>query len=263
MENLSQIRHFFRVSKQVANRASNAFARRGLALTGAFLLGASAIALPIQPAEAVFGLFSNPEDKQARGKVPGRRRGGARRGTCSETENPLLALTSATEVETDTLPEIYVGGMTTAEQPTFWFDVPYALTDELTAEFVLQDIQGQDVYRTTSAEFSLPNQTPGIVSVSVSGEARLEIGKAYQWYFKVDCGSESPLYVQGGIERVALSPQTQSQIAAASSLEKAAIYQENEIWYDAIDTIASLYLTQPSDPGIRTAWTDLLRSLNL
>ena len=239
-----------------------AFPRRALALTGACLLGMSAIALPAPPAEAGLGLFSSSRGRQARGRVPGRRRGGAKRGTCPETENSLLALTSATEVETNTLPETYVGGVTTAERPTLWFDVPYALTDELTAEFVLQDSQGQDVYRTTSAEFSTPNQTPGIVGVAISSEASLEIGSPYQWYFKVNCGSESPLYVQGGIERVALSPEMASQLAAASPLEKAALYQENEIWYDAVDAIAPLYLAQPNDPSVSAAWAELLRSLD-
>ena len=237
--------------------------KRALALTGAFLLGINAIALPIPSAEASPGLFSRVRDKQARGSVPGRRRGGARRGTCPDTDRSLLALVPATEVETDTLPETYVGGVTTAEHPTLWFDVPYALTDDLTAEFVLQDSQGQDVYRTTSAEFSASKQTPGIVGVSVSSEVPLAIGSTYQWYFKVDCGSDSPLYVQGGIERVALSPGMASQIAAASPLEKAALYQKNEIWYDAVDVIAPLYLAQPSDPNLEAAWEGLWRSLNL
>lgn len=144
------------------------------------LLGASAIALSSLPAEANFSLFSSPSDKQARGRVPGRRRGGARRGTCPETKTQLVALISAIEVETDTLPETYVGGITTAERPTFWFDVPYELTNELTAEFVLQDGQGQDIYRTTSAEFAAASQTPGIIGITPSSELTpLEIGRAH------------------------------------------------------------------------------------
>ena len=244
-------------------RYSTVLPRGALALTGAFWLAAGAIALYAPPAKANFGLFASSQDKQARGNVPGRRRGGAKRGSCPETQSPLLALTAATEVETDTLPETYVGGTTTAERPTFWFDVPYAITGELTAEFVLQDSQGQDIYRVTSAELSALSKTPGITSVSLPSEARLEMGTTYQWYFKVDCGSESPLYVQGGIERVALSPAVTSQIATASPLEKAALYQENEIWYDAVSAIAPLYLAQPNNPSVNAVWTNLLQSLDL
>ena len=155
------------------------------------------------------------------------------------------------------------GGVTTQEYPTVWFDVPYALTEELTAEFILQDNMGQDVYRTTSAEFSTPNQTPGIIGISINSRFPLEIGRTYQWYFKVNCDSDSPLYVQGGIERVALSPDVAEQLAVASPLEEAALYQENGIWYDAVSAIAPLYLAQPSNLSAQAAWTDLLRSLNL
>lgn len=283
MKSLSQIKRLIHPSDNVSEtafkKASIAFSRRVIALTGIVLLGgiviASAIAIPIQPAEASLSSLLNPynkqankqankqTNKQARGRVPGRRRGGAKRGACRETENSLLALISATEVETDTLPETYVGGVTTSERPTVWFDVPYSLTEELTAEFVLQDNQGQDVYRVTSAEFSVPSQTPGMVGVSITSEVPLEIGRTYQWYFKVNCSSDSPIYVQGGIERVALDPDMADQLATASPLEKATIYRENEIWYDAVNAIAPLYLAQPSDSSIQSAWTDLLRSLDL
>ena len=250
-------------SKKTSKKTLSVYLKGALVLGGASLLGISMIAIPAPPAEAGLNLFSSPRDKQARGSVPGRRRGGARRGSCPNTERALIALVPATEVETETLPETYVGGVTTAEHPTLWFDVPYALTDDITAEFVLQDSQGQDVYRTTSAEFAAAKQTPGLIDVSVSSEISLETGKTYQWYFKVNCGSDSPSYVQGGIERIAASPEIANQTAAASPLEKAALYQKNAIWYDVVDIIAPLYLAQPNDPSLITAWEELLRSLNL
>lgn len=279
MKGLSRIKRLIHpannVSETAFKKAAIVFNRGAIALTGIVLLGGSAMtsaavsamAAPVQPAEISsspsFNPFNKQANKQARGRVPGRRRGGAKRGACGETENSLLALISATEVETDTLPETYVGGVTTSERPTFWFDVPYALTEELTAEFVLQDNQGQDIYRVTSAEFSAGNQTPGMVGVSMTSEVSLEMGRTYQWYFKVNCSSDSPIYVQGGIERVALGPDVAGQLAMASPLEKATIYQENEIWYDAVNAIASLYLNRPSDPSIQAAWAELLRSLDL
>lgn len=236
--------------------------KKALALSGVLLL-TTAIAVPVQPAQASFSLFSTPSGKQARGRVPGRRRGGARRGACPATATPLVAIVPATEVKTDTLPEIYVGGATTEEHPTFWFDIPYPLTNDLTAEFVLQNEQGQDIYRTTSANFvDIP--TPGIISVTLPSElAPLEIGKTYQWYFKINCGSETPPYVRGGIERVAINPGLASRLATASPLEQATLYQENDIWYDAITAIARLHRAQPDDPAVSAAWTDLLWSLDL
>ncbi|MBE9064415.1 hypothetical protein, partial [cf. Phormidesmis sp. LEGE 11477] len=69
--------------------------KRALAIAGAFLLGTTAIATSMPPAIASLTSFSSPPDKQARGRVPGRRRGGARRGTCAETRTQLVALVAA------------------------------------------------------------------------------------------------------------------------------------------------------------------------
>lgn len=239
-------------------------AKRALAIAGAFLLGATAIALPAPPAVAGINLFSSTRDKQARGSVPGRRRGGARRGTCPAAETQLTALVAAVEVETPTLPETYVGGVTTAEHPTFWFDVPYRLDNEVTAEFVLQNDSGQDIYRTTSPELAIANQTPGVIGISLPETlAPLAVGQTYQWYFKIDCGADSPLYVQGGIERIALEPAIASQLSTTSPLEQASLYQASEIWYDAVSAIAPLYLAQKADPTLSAAWIELMQSLNL
>ena len=206
-----------------------------------------------------------------RGRVPGRRRGGARRSgsACgsaqTDAQTSLAAIISESEVETDTLPETYVGGTTVAERPTLWFYVPYALNEDdgISAEFVLQNREGQLVYQTTSAELSFAGQTPGIVSVSLpAGQSLLSLEETYEWYFKVLCGSDSPQYVKGGIERVAIDPNLTRQLANASPLEQAAIYQDSDIWYDAVDILAQLWLDQPDNPDIEIAWETLLRSLD-
>ena len=251
---------------KVSSRSSRSIGipKRTLAIAGAFLLATTAIALPIPPATAGINLFSSPRDKQARGRVPGRRRGGARRDTCPDTETQLTALVAAVEVETQTLPETYVGGVATAERPTFWFDVPYRLDNDVTAEFVLQDNSGQDIYRATSTELAIAHPTPGIIGVSLPESLDpLTVGQTYQWYFKIYCGAESPLYVQGGIERIALEPALANQLSTTSPLEQVALYQTNEIWYDAVSAIAPLYLAQKSDPTISAAWMELLRALGL
>lgn len=239
------------------------FLKYALVLAGVLLIDGTAMSAT-SPVIARTDPSASTYSKQARGKVPGRRRGGARRGTCPNTSTELTALVPAIEIPTQTLPETFVGSSTVAEHPTFWFYVPYSLTGDLTAEFILQNDIGQDVYRITSADFSESEQTPGIVGISLpSAIAPLEIGRVYQWYFKVDCGSESPLYVRGGIERVALEPNLANQLANASPQEQARLYQSNEIWYDAIAVLAQLYRTEPNNPTIEAAWADLLQSIGL
>ena len=133
----------------------------------------------------------------------------------------------------------------------------------MTAEFILQDDQEEVIYRVGSSDFADLAHTPGVIGISLpSAIAPLEIDKTYQWYFNLDCNSESPLSVQGGIERVPLDPTFADELAIATPLEQAAHYQENEVWYDAITELARLR-RESDDPAVSTAWTDLLRSLDL
>lgn len=235
-----------------------------LVLAGILLVGSTSINFAAASAQAKPDPSVSLQAKQAGGRVPGRRYGGARRGDCPATSTELTALVPETQVVTQTLPETYVGGSTTAAHPTFWFYLPYSLTTDLTAEFILQDDAGRDIYRITSADFSAPKQTPGIISIALpSTVAPLAVGKVYQWYFKLNCGSEAPMYVQGGIERVALKPELANQLANAAPQEQANLYTANDIWYDAVTILAQLHQSNPTDTTIESAWINLLRSTGL
>ena len=239
--------------------------KHSLALAGVLLVGSLAIDLAPISAQANPNRLVSIQTKQIGGQVPGRRRGGARRGgDCPSASTELTALAPETKGATQTLPETYVGGSTTTEHPTFWFYVPQSLTADLTAEFILQDDTGQTIYQTTSADFPVSEQTPGIVSIVLpSTSAPLAIGKTYQWYFKLSCGTEAPISVQGGIERVAVKPELANQLANASPQKQASLYWENGIWYDAVTILAQLYRTNPTDTTIKSVWNNLLRSIGL
>jgi Domain of Unknown Function (DUF928) len=238
-----------------------------------FLLSLSLAIAPVAAQAQAIRLISvqphaiqphNTQVKQIRGQVPGRRRGGARRGDCPAAPIAVTALVPVTEVSTSTLPETYVGGSTIAERPTFWFYVPYSLTTELTAEFILQDDRGEEVYHLYSANFPTSEKTPGIISVSLpSTTSPLIIGKMYQWYFKLSCKVEAFTYVQGGIERITLSPDLASRLANASPQDQANLYLENDIWYDAVTVLGQSRRARPTDAAIESAWINLLRSVKL
>lgn len=233
-------------------------------LTSVLLIGNMAIDFALVPVQASSTTSDSILSKQVRGQVPGRRRGGARRGDCPTIATELTALVPVTEIATQTLPETYIGGSTTAEHPTLWFYVPYSLAADLTAEFILQDDTGQDIYQITSADFSTAEQTPGIISISLpSTSAPLEIGRVYQWYFKVNCGQGAPLYVQGGIERISLASELANQLANASPQEQANLYLTNDIWYDAVTALAQLHRASPTDTASESAWMSLLQSIGL
>ena len=203
-----------------------------------------------------------------RNVISGRRQGGAsRRGQCSNVRNPITALVPATQEtlggEQGEDPALNrwesVWGLTTDETPTLWFYVPYQLTAQLPVTFVLQDKQGKTIYKTSFAS----ETQPGIVSFRLTTKTRLEVGKMYQWYFAIDCGTQVPIFVKGWVQRVAPNPSLMNQLKAATPRERAALYATNGIWHDALTTLASLRNTNPTDATLLKDWVSLLDSVGL
>lgn len=177
---------------------------------------------------------------------PGRRAGGGSRSPCPSVDLPLTALMPATN-----------WGKTVSERPTFWSYVPYSSQAVPVGEFSLQDEQGRDVYRTP---FTLP-ETPGLVSFSIpTTAAPLEINQWYRWYFKLYCEPQklsTSVFVQGWVQRVALTPALESQLKVTTPQEYTA-YATHLIWYDALSRLAELRFTKPSDAALEQNWAKLL-----
>lgn len=193
---------------------------------------------------------------------PGRRIGGGSRNPCPST-NPLL---------TAFIP-ITNWGNTVAERPTLWFYVPYSPQQVSSGKFILQEVQGekpenyvyQELYQIS---FTLP-KTPGLVSFTIpSTKAPLEIDKKYFWSFKLYCqppeastsdaSSNPSILVEGWVDRVKPTPELERQLKAATEPEYS-IYTNNLIWYDALDSLTKLRITQPTNTKLTDEWINLLR----
>ncbi|MBD3885420.1 DUF928 domain-containing protein [Phormidium tenue FACHB-886] len=200
-------------------------------------------------------IFNAPPPPTDQGSPTGRSQGGASRGQCQQYQS-LTALVPVSQGN--------VWGLTTREHPSFWFYLPSALTAETSIEFVLQDETDQELYRTS---FTAPDTQPGLISLAVPTTApALEIDKAYSWTLVFYCNPAKPsesVYVQGSIQRTDLSPQQQAQLRATTPLEQARLYAADGIWYEALATLADLHRAQPNQPDIKTAWTALLKQVNL
>jgi hypothetical protein len=194
-----------------------------------------------------FGLKKKNPDFSGDGR-PGRRIGGGSRNPCPSVNFPLTALMPETN-----------SGKTIAAHPTFSFYVPYSLQQISLGEFVLQEVEGNDVYR---LEFALPKK-PGIVSLGVPAtKTPLEKNKLYRWYFKLYCKSQessTPIFVEGWVQRVATTSHLEKQLQAAEQ-EAYTVYAENDLWYDAIALLIELRQAYPSDARLDRAWVELLSS---
>jgi hypothetical protein len=217
---------------------------------------------PRQRKKTVFVLPKTPVEL---GTVSGRRTGMGSRDNCPAVATELTALVPLQkQLKDQSILEI-VGGVTTSERPTFWFNVPYTNdSPNLNAEFILKDSTDNDIYR---AAIALPSK-PSVISVPLPSTVGLEIGKTYRWYLKVHCSQQQtakvPIYVSGDIKRVNLDFDVEQQLKAAkNSQQKATIYAANGIWFDSITELAQILLANPNDRSVIDDWHSLLQSVGL
>lgn len=179
---------------------------------------------------------------------PNRTRSGGSLGgetTCTSAPQSLVALVP---VENPVL--------TTAEHPTFLFHVPYGADQVQYGEFSLL-VGPNETARLYQTRFKLPVNA-GIVSLSLPNapEYALKEGSSYHWYFKLFCNGNTTnsanLQVDGWVQRVALTPDRQRQVAAASP----------DIWYDSLAQVAAQLLVNPEDSSLQTQWRNLLQYIN-
>lgn len=183
---------------------------------------------------------------------PRRRRAGGSRGACLVTDKPAL---------TALVPPSSVGA-TLAESPKLWFYVPYTLTSDRTVEFVLKDDQNKTLYTTT---FSSSDTPSGIISLSIPPTVSLATDKNYEWYLLIYCDAQNRdrfVFVNGSIRRLE-RPELQNQLVALSAEERTNLYTNEEVWYDAVNSLAEQMQVSPQDQNSRQAWTTLLQSVGL
>lgn len=169
------------------------------------------------------------------------------RGICPKTEIPLLAM-GGTSGYTQTISEF----------PTFWFYIPYTSDRISQGELELQDENAKTIDRISIA---LPT-TPKIISIRLTQP--LELNRPYRWYLAVNCSFDrftSEGYVTGTIERILLPAEVERQVTIARSpLDRLQIYAQNGIWYDTLNELAQLYLTEPT---LAETWKDFLKNVGL
>jgi hypothetical protein len=151
-------------------------------------------------------------------------------------------------------------GLTVVPRPTLFAYIPPSSAKN--TFFSLKDDTGRVHYQTT-----LPISKAGILRIEMPASAPpLVVGKRYRWGIAVLCAGklkpDSP-FVSSWIQRVEPSPQLLGKINQSASIEQAALYGTNGIWYDTIATLATLKQQQPGDSKLQSAWSELLSTVGL
>ena len=195
------------------------------------------------------------------GAPTGRRQGGARRNGCPNLNQPVTALVPGEGTVNESTSFL---SLTVSDYPTFWVYLPDLPMKERSGEFIFQDERGKNIYRTS---LTLPEKS-GVIGISLPQNTQyaLKQDNKYQWYFKVYCGNPENTsdyyYVKAWVQKVALTPNLESQLKAAKPKEYTA-YAVNQIWQDALTNLADMRRTNSGSSTLARDWNDLLKAVGL
>jgi hypothetical protein len=149
---------------------------------------------------------------------------------------------------------------TISARPRFFFSVPKV---SARAEFTLYEANRSGkpvlVYKTV-----LPVQTSsGVMGFTMPADApALKLSQVYSWRFTLS-NLTSPKDVFGTIQRIELNPSLAQKLQNTSPIERARIYANLGIWYDALQILAEVQQAKPDRQQPIAEWVDLLNSVNL
>lgn len=198
-------------------------------------------------------IFTPPDDDQPKTSTGG----GSRGNQCAtdvEISSPYVVPVT---------PQKFAG-LTTSARPSIFVYV--GETNASKAFFSVKDQNNRHHYYTF---VELP-EAPGMLKIDLPANApELRLNTDYSWFFALMCEGnlrpDSPT-VMGHIKRVTPEAHNLSEqaLAAEASLEqKASLYNQAGIWYEAVEILATLHQAQPENQSVSQAWENLLSTAGL
>ena len=137
--------------------------------------------------------------------------------------------------------------LTVSSSPQLLFHVPDVVAASA-LDLILLDEDNQVVYQD---EF-VPGYKPGIASVNLVDQTNfdtLKIDRLYHWYLVRDCEDipTPKIVTNGSLQRIELDSALAKQLKDASTNERIKLYQEADIWHEAIANLAQLQCNLSAD----------------
>lgn len=149
---------------------------------------------------------------------------------------------------------------TVSAHPTFMWHVSapapmsFALVEPGVAKPVLE--KQLQVEKAGIVQLDLPQEIPQLVE-----------GKEYRWTVSIVCNENNPaenIYAQSWIKRVRITPNLKQKLGTVTQeRERAAVYAQNGVWYDASATIYKALQEAPRDRLTSEYLTKLLEQVGL
>ncbi|MEA3187844.1 MAG: hypothetical protein QOD99_1674 [Chthoniobacter sp.] len=181
------------------------------------------------------------------GNIPTRVSGGARG---SSTDASLLAL----------VPDH--AALTTQAQPSlFWFQSKAAKAKiEMT---LIEPKKAKPLLALTSEQAN----KAGIHRVKLANyKVELRSDVSYEWVVAIVPDAENrskDVIAKGVIKRIKTPPELADKIEHAGDVDRAAIYAQAGIWYDALEAISNAIDASPDDASLRAQRASLLKQVGL
>ena len=153
-------------------------------------------------------------------------------------------------------------GQTLSGHPTFfWYvseiprePVEFSLVESGVAEPIF--VQQIQIQKAGIVRMEMPKNLPELVP-----------GKEYRWSVSLirnDNRRSDDTFAQSWIKPVPETPELKQQLAAAKSdRERASIYAQAGLWYNALNALSTAQAANPTDPSIREDFLSLLAQAGL
>lgn len=143
------------------------------------------------------------------------------RGRCPVQDTYIKLIAPNDHIATTTLP-----------RPSF---LAYISQSKLPVRFALVEI-GKE---TALVDEQIKLSKAGITKFDLPKEVNLFVNKRYRWTVSLVCNKKNPSanpYATAVMERVEIPLQLKQKLEGASEVEKASLYEERSIWYDALNS---------------------------
>ena len=180
---------------------------------------------------------------------------------------PLARVGGGSRGATDDLPTLAVlvpehAAYTTKEQPVLYWFVSKPTT--VKCEISITDMSTLDTVYETSMDGVA---TAGIQKLDLAKEnVKLKPGVQYQWLVALvpDPSAPSKNVDAGGfVTRTPVPEAISTKLGAASPVQKAALYAQQGIWFDALDELCQAIDANPGDASLHQKCAKLLEQIGL
>ena len=155
-------------------------------------------------------------------------------------------------------------GQTVSERPTFSWYVSNPTAASVPIQFALVE---PGVARPLFVT-SLKADKTGLMQLELPKDApELQLKHQYRWTVSLICNAKRPsenIYVTGWVERVtATASQAKAIMEAGSNNERAVVYGQSGMWYDALANMYKAFQANPQDPSTSKSFVSLLDEAGL